>query len=377
MFAVGSVLSTLLPLLPGAEGKVLTPTFPLVIIGLVWGLHAALRKDWRRTPGWVFHVSALAGMGCMAAAVFDTGGVNSPARFLLLLSIVFTAYFFPAREAWPYFALALVVHALPFAYDAEALHASLLGELLILVPCYWLLTFLLISGKRGMIALRGEADALARRDPLTGIANRRALLEAIERADGPVGLLVLDVDDFKAINTLYGHPGGDRALVFVADALRASSRAVDLPTRLGGDEFALLAPGHRRGRDGGARAAPDGGDPLRRRRAHQRGLGRGRAGPVAAAARGRRGAGGRQARGQGPRAELRVADALRGTGRAAAPCGPRPSAARPSSSSREPSAVALRDLQHRPDEDAVHVAHERPGLDVELEDVARRAPSGR
>ena len=51
MFAVGSVLSTLLPLLPGAEGKVLTPTFPLVIIGLVWGLHAALRKDWRRTPG--------------------------------------------------------------------------------------------------------------------------------------------------------------------------------------------------------------------------------------------------------------------------------------------------------------------------------------
>ena len=90
------------------------------------------------------------------------------------------------------------MHALPFAYDAEALHASLLGELLILVPCYWLLTFLLISGKRGMIALRGEADALARRDPLTGIANRRALLEAIERADGPVGLLVLDVDDFKA-----------------------------------------------------------------------------------------------------------------------------------------------------------------------------------
>ena len=243
MFVVGSVLTTILPLLPGAEGKVLTPTFPLVIIGLVWGLHAALRQDWRRTRGWVFHASAVAGMACMAAAVFDTGGVTSPARFLLMLPIVFTAYFFPAREAWPYFALALVVHAVPFAYDAEALDASLLGELVILVPCYWLLTFLLISGKRGMIALRGEADALARRDPLTGIANRRALLEAIERADGPVGLLVLDVDDFKSINTRFGHPGGDRALVFVADALRASSRAVDLPTRLGGDEFALLAPG--------------------------------------------------------------------------------------------------------------------------------------
>ena len=47
----------------------------------------------------------------------------------------------------------------------------------------------------------------------------------------------------RSIYTLYGHPGGDRALVFVAKALRASSRAEDLPARLGGDEFALLAPG--------------------------------------------------------------------------------------------------------------------------------------
>ena len=51
------------------------------------------------------------------------------------------------------------------------------------------------------------------------------------------------MDDFKRINTLHGHPGGDRALVSVADALRGSSRAQDLPARLGGDEFALVAPG--------------------------------------------------------------------------------------------------------------------------------------
>ncbi|MBE2318060.1 GGDEF domain-containing protein [Solirubrobacter sp. CPCC 204708] len=243
MFAAGAVLSTLLPLLPGAEGEVLTPTFPLVIIGLIWGLHAALRKDWRATSGWVFHAATIAGVLCIAAAVHDTGGVSSPARFLLLLAIVYSAYFFPAREAWPYFPLTLIIHALPFAYDPDALANSLLGELLILVPCYWLLTFLLISGKRGMIELRAQADAQARQDPLTGIANRRALVEAIQSQHGDVGLLVLDVDDFKRINTLYGHPGGDRALVFVAEALRASSRAVDVPARLGGDEFALLAPG--------------------------------------------------------------------------------------------------------------------------------------
>jgi diguanylate cyclase (GGDEF)-like protein len=243
MFVVGSILSVVLPLLPGAEGKVFTPTFPLVIIALAWGLHAALRRDWPAAPGWMFHAAAFSGMACGAAAVHDTGGVDSPARFLILLSLVYAAYFFPAREAWPYLGVALIVHALPFAYDEAALADQLLGELLILGPCYWLLTFLLISGKRGMVELRSRADELARTDPLTGLANRRALLEALAGTDGTVGLLTLDVDDFKSINTRYGHPGGDRALVFVADALRTSSRAQDVPARLGGDEFALLAPG--------------------------------------------------------------------------------------------------------------------------------------
>lgn len=243
MFFVGAVLTTILPLLPGAEGKVLTPTLPIGVFAFFWGLHAALRRDWRGAPGWVMHAAVFSGLACIGVAIADTGGANSPARYLLLLVLVFSAYFFPAREAWPYLACALLVHGMPLFYDPNALGEALLGELLVLGPCYWLLMFVLISGKRGMVQLRAQADALARQDPLTGLANRRALLEAIEAADGTVGLLMLDVDDFKGINTLYGHPGGDRALVFVADALRASSREEDLPARLGGDEFALLAPG--------------------------------------------------------------------------------------------------------------------------------------
>ncbi len=125
-----------------------------------------------------------------------------------------------------------------------------------------------------MVELRAQADALARQDPLTGLANRRALLEAIAAADGPVGLLTLDVDDFKGINTLYGHPGGDRALVFVADALRASSRAAGPAGAARRRRVRAAGAGHRRGRDGGTRAAADGRDPLRRHRAHQRRLGR-------------------------------------------------------------------------------------------------------
>jgi diguanylate cyclase (GGDEF)-like protein len=243
MFLIGAVLSMILPVLPGAEGELVTPTLPIGVLAALWGLHAAVRRDWRAAPGWMLHLVVLGGLVCIAIAQFDTGGVNSPVRFMFLLVLVFVAYFFRAAEAWPYLGLVLLTHALPLVYDPQALGEALLGELLILFPCYGLLVFVLVTGKRGMVELRGEADRLARTDPLTGIANRRALVEALEAAEGMVGLLTLDVDDFKGINTAFGHPGGDRALVFVADALRSSSRADDLPARLGGDEFALLAPG--------------------------------------------------------------------------------------------------------------------------------------
>jgi diguanylate cyclase (GGDEF)-like protein len=243
MFVVGAVVTTLLPLIPGANGEVVTPTLPIGIGAGVWGLYAALRMDWMLARAWVIHVAVVAGSLCAAVAASDTGGATSPARFLLMLSIVFTAYFFPAREAWPYLGLVLVLHALPLTYDRAAIDSTLVAEVLIVWPCYWLLAFLLIAGKRGMIDARSEADALARLDPLTGLANRRALFEAITAYRGRrVGLLMLDVDDFKAINTAYGHPGGDRALVLVADCLRRTSRASDLAARLGGDEFAVLAP---------------------------------------------------------------------------------------------------------------------------------------
>ncbi|HET6551526.1 MAG TPA: GGDEF domain-containing protein [Solirubrobacter sp.] len=243
MYIVGAIVTTLLPVLPGAHGEVVTPTLPIAVAGFVWGVAALCRVDWVRAPGWVIHASAFGGSLCAAVATHDTGGAVSPARFLLMLVVVFAAYFFPAREAWPYLGVVLALHALPFAYDTGALSDGLLGELLIVAPCYWLLAFLLVTGKRGMVELRSHADRLARQDPLTGLANRRALLEAMGDVHARAGLVMLDLDDFKAINTRYGHAGGDRALAAVAECLRRACRAGDLPARLGGDEFAVLVRG--------------------------------------------------------------------------------------------------------------------------------------
>src|SRR3954464_594269 len=141
MFIVGAIVTTLLPLLPGADGKVVTPTLPIGVAALIWGYVAAFRLNWRTTPGWVIHLSTVLGALSIAVATHDTGGADSPARLLIMLVLVFAAYFFPAREAWPYLALVVALQELPMAYDTEAVRAGILGELLIVGPCYWLLAF--------------------------------------------------------------------------------------------------------------------------------------------------------------------------------------------------------------------------------------------
>jgi cyclic di-GMP phosphodiesterase Gmr len=84
-------------------------------------------------------------------------------------------------------------------------------------------------------------------DPLTGLANRNAIQEkiqlAIERAapGENVGVLFLDLDNFKKVNDHYGHVFGDRLICDVSDAIRACLNPGDSLARLGGDEFIVLA----------------------------------------------------------------------------------------------------------------------------------------
>jgi diguanylate cyclase (GGDEF)-like protein len=78
-------------------------------------------------------------------------------------------------------------------------------------------------------------------DRVTRLPNRRALEERLEDPDVPRGaVMMIDLDGFKAVNDAHGHAAGDRILVAVADALRASLRMVDFAARYGGDEFTVV-----------------------------------------------------------------------------------------------------------------------------------------
>lgn len=86
----------------------------------------------------------------------------------------------------------------------------------------------------------------ARTDALTGLLNRRALMEALRalaREALPMTAIVLDLDRFKAVNDTHGHAVGDLLLRVAAQRIRAALRAGDIAGRLGGDEFVVILPG--------------------------------------------------------------------------------------------------------------------------------------
>jgi diguanylate cyclase (GGDEF)-like protein len=105
--------------------------------------------------------------------------------------------------------------------------------------------FILLAMAKERTELCHKTAALV--DPLTGIANRRALLEEVvllarrQQAEGrPVAVVLADLDHFKSINDRFGHALGDRVLQLFAEGARAKLGPCDLIGRLGGEEFAMV-----------------------------------------------------------------------------------------------------------------------------------------
>jgi diguanylate cyclase (GGDEF)-like protein len=174
------------------------------------------------------------------------------------------------RDWWAWAYSILVMFLLTFAvisFSLPALHQGLktffnikvsdavfgLIVLIIVFNVYTIYQQVLIKRLRRQLAEKhGHSEILrnlAMVDPLTGLYNRRFAMQRLasevarsERRGHPLTVLTLDLNEFKQINDIHGHPAGDQVLQEFAAHLNRVIRGSDLAVRLGGDEFLVLLP---------------------------------------------------------------------------------------------------------------------------------------
>ncbi|MDX2176878.1 MAG: GGDEF domain-containing protein [Candidatus Sumerlaeia bacterium] len=203
---------------------------------------------------WVESLRPAATAAVCAALIAIVAAADSLTPFDLRLFIL---YFFPiAIAGWgkgtPAGLLCAFASGLAWSV-ANYLANPLPDDLRVLfwnIPAMFL-SFLAVAYLIGMVRrMRDELLALAMNDPLTGLLNRRGfeqraadLMDLLRRNPGPLAMVYLDVDNFKAVNDARGHSGGDDLLRAVGRALAKRTRRSDVAARVGGDEFAVLLNG--------------------------------------------------------------------------------------------------------------------------------------
>lgn len=140
----------------------------------------------------------------------------------------------------------LVLQAIPLRasiFSLAALDVALLAAMTTPALYVWVIKPFVDARDKTLAQL----NELASTDPLTQLVNRRVLIEHLEKVIAgsvknkiPAAVLVIDLDEFKAINDVHGHDIGDAVLVETAKRIRSVTRSEDVASRLGGDEFVLV-----------------------------------------------------------------------------------------------------------------------------------------
>ena len=182
----------------------------------------------------------------IAVSVALTGGVESAAMAWFALPLVTLGARFSERGIAVGVAITLgLMFLVGFGLDAQAVFDD---PTRLMMPVALVLALAMMQS----VIMRSDVDVRAEAviDPLTGLLNRKALQVRVEElrqqsaiSGEPVGMIVTDIDHFKAINDSFGHAAGDAVLKDVAYALRKALRAFDLVYRIGGEEFVVLLPG--------------------------------------------------------------------------------------------------------------------------------------
>jgi diguanylate cyclase (GGDEF)-like protein len=192
-------------------------------------------------------IETLVMVGFTTAVMIPTGGTDSPLVNLYLLPIIVAAL---TLGKW-YTLLMVGLVSLCYVYagvESGALlsMASFSGLMAKLSP-FVLVAFITTMLSGDIHIARNRIRVLSETDALTGLVNMRAFSRIqrreharAERYDRTYAVLLLDMDNLKAINDRYGHEAGNRAIVLVANVITRVIRNTDIAARFGGDEFVVL-----------------------------------------------------------------------------------------------------------------------------------------
>lgn len=201
-------------------------------------------------PAWFYTLQALSTPGVLLIDVLPP--VSSMFVMLLMLLMIFISgrvAFLLALLCWLLIALPVLVYLVLHPREMWTPHG--LGLLMTYGPVS-IMVVVLLPVQRGladtirrMTYERARVEDMLHRDPLTGIHNRRLgerVLRNLLKGDRVAGVVMVDMDGFKAINDTYGHPAGDRVLRAVAERFKVLLRADECIARWGGEEFLLIVP---------------------------------------------------------------------------------------------------------------------------------------
>lgn len=196
----------------------------------------------KRLPAWALHIDLMAGIGLISLVVFEGEKVGVHLANLYMLLAIFVLLYVPLGWALAEIGLCGIIYAFMLAQSHNFVGIRSLA---------WLQVF-------GTIAIMGIVvgglirilDSAAKQDSLTGLANRRLwderVIEEVQRAqryDGNLALVIIDLDNFKALNDSKGHHFEDEVLRQLGEAWQGELRkSGDFLARLGGDEFGLVIP---------------------------------------------------------------------------------------------------------------------------------------
>ena len=255
-FLSALVISVLAPLAPpdAPLGGPMGWSILCVVVGglVLLGLRLERTTDFKPDTALALHY---AGLACIALVIWLSDGRESPYSSLFLLWMGVAGASHPPRRTLGIIAATIALALLPFFYDdwddvfaGDMALRLVIWSALTMMACVW--TTRVRMQRADLMEDEEHAQRQARLDPLTGLGNRRAFDERLDRAvdharltSRPLSVIVADLDDFKEINDSYGHLNGDELLRTAAAAMRGAVRDADACYRWGGDEFAVLLPG--------------------------------------------------------------------------------------------------------------------------------------